>query len=144
MSLARSTHHHVLDLPLLHPTPFQLGLWVSPCMHKARPSWTSGDDSRALWNILLNISLSRCSVTLGCSGTLHHLQQHFILVRLRLDMLFCRGSWGPNPWLFCFLHVHLARVSSTTSNDFQCQLLPQNHGCRILDVTSIRNTQASR
>ena len=56
-------------------------------------------------------SLSRRSVTLGCSDTLHHIQQHFIPVGLLLVMFFCHGSLGPNPWLFFFLHVHLARVS---------------------------------
>ena len=43
------------------------------------------------------------------------------LVRLLLAMLIYHGSLGPNPWLF--LHGHLARVSSTTSNDFDANSL---------------------
>ena len=63
--------------------------------------------------------------------------------------LFCHCFSGPNPWLFYFLG-HLARVSSTTPNDFNA-----NFSFRITtvdsstnqlssDVTGFKNTQASR
>ena len=79
-------------------------------------------------------------------GTLRHLQQHLILVRLPVAMLFCHGSLGPNHWLFSawvlgsqsFPHVLLARVSSTTSNDFNA-----NFSFRITSYRSIRGTSSS-
>ena len=52
-------------------------------------------------------------------------------------------SWGPNTWLFFFLHGHLARVSSTTQL-LRCQLLPKSHGRRsIHGISSIPTSQAS-
>ena len=61
MSLARGRHHHVLDLALLRPTG---------CGSAFTPRGTSSGTSAPA---------SLCwSVQLGCSGTLHYLQQHFI------------------------------------------------------------------
>ena len=40
------------------------------------------------------------------------------LFRLLLAMLLFHGFLSPNPWLFYFLHGHLARVSFTQFNDF--------------------------
>ena len=103
---------------------------------RPRPSWTSGSDSRALWNILWNICSHFSFSLLGHTGLLWHSslpQQHFILVRLLLALLlshgqpclFLHGSLGPNLRLFFFPHVLLARVSSTTSNDFNANFSPR-------------------
>ena len=71
-----------------------------------------------LWNIFWNIC-TRSSLLFGHAGLLRYSSSNTSShVRLLLAMLFLHGSLGPNPWLFYFLHVHLARVSSTTSNDF--------------------------
>ena len=97
---------------------------------RSRPSWTSGVTHKThLTPLSSTYSLcgtsSRtsaptslcCSVTLGCSDTLHFLQQHFITCPPAVAR--CSVSIpGSQPWLFLLLHVHLARVSSTTSNDF--------------------------
>ena len=72
-SLARGTHHHILEFALLHPTV---------C---GASSGTSAP-----------VSLC-CLVTLGCSGTPSATPS---LVRLLLAMLSLHGSWGPNPGCF--------------------------------------------
>ena len=80
-----------------------------------------------LWNIFWNIYThsSRCfvsAVTLSCSVNSLCLPAVGTALLSRvlgsLHRLFVNGFSGPNPWLFYFLHGHLARVSSTKSNDF--------------------------
>ena len=131
-------------IPLLLSWDF----WVRPCMHTASFLDLQGDSCDScdpslihiltLWNIFWNICTASlcCSVTLGCSGTLHFLQQHFINVRLLLAMLFLDGSLGPNPgfffmgpWVpipgcFSFLLTSIWHVFHPLL--FQRQLLPQN------------------
>ena len=134
-SLARGTHHHVLGIALLRPNAAQFFSTFSLCGSVFTPCGTSSGTSAP-------VSLC-CLVTLGCS------------VRLPLAMLFLHGSLGPKPGCFfmgpwtqslavllssrpfgtCFIH-HIQR--------FQCQLLPQNHGCRsIREISSILSSQAS-
>ena len=106
--------------------------------------------------------LFRRSVTLGFSDTLHHLQQHSILVRLLLAMLFYHWSWGPNPgclfmgpWVqipgcFSFFtstwHVfhppHPMTSMPTSPSESRLSIHPWNP--LNSDVTSFRNAQASR
>ena len=81
-----------------------------------------------LWNIFWNICThsSRCfvsAVTLSCfvnSLCLPAVGTALLCSRVlgSLPWLFVDGFSGPNPWLFYFLHGHLARVSSTKSNNF--------------------------
>ena len=99
-----------------------------------------------LWNILWNICThsSRCfvsAVTLSCfvnSLCLPAVGTALLCSRVlgSLPWLFVNGFSGSNPWLFYFLHGHLARVSSTKSNDFRCPLLLRNHCCSSLHRTS--------
>ena len=137
---------------------------------RPRPSWTFGCDSGDLpgpfsstfslcgtsSGTSAHASLSRCLVTLGRS------QQHSILVRLLLAMLFYHGSLGPNPGcflygplgpnpcLFFLLHVHWhmfhpphPRTSMPTSPS-ESPLLFNPWNQLNSDVTGFGNTQASR
>ena len=40
---------------------------------------------------------------------------HHLWIRLLLAMLFSHGSWGPNPWLFHFLHGRLSHCVSSVN-----------------------------
>ena len=117
-SLARGTNHHVLDLASHCCSAGTLG-FDHACI-RPRPSWTSWGDSRGTHLTPCRTSSGTsapaslcCLVTLRCSGTLHYLQQHFILVCLLLAMLFLSWVLGSQslsvslssrPFGTCFIH----------------------------------------
>ena len=117
MSLARGTHHHVLDLALLHPI-----------------AWGTSSGTSAPASLC-------CLVTQGCSGTpsatLHHLSACCWLCSfiMGIGVPKLAVSLSSRPFGTCFIH-HIQW--------FQCQLLPQNHGCRsIHGLSSILTSQTS-
>ena len=144
------THHHVLDLArLLHPTTAQLGLWGQAVHALSRSSCTSRGG--ALWNIF---SLSHGDTGLHWHSSLP--PQQLKLVSAGGYVLFswvmgsqslAVSSWvlgsqslavsffPSSPFGTCFTH-HI--------QGFQCQLLPQNHGCRSIHGISSIGPKAAR
>ena len=101
-----------------------------------------------LWNIFWNICThSSCcfvsAVTLSCfvnSLCLPAVGTALLCsgVLGSLPWLFVNGFSGPNPWLFYFLHGHLARVSSTSPSELLLLFTPWNQ--LNFDVTGFGNT----
>ena len=120
-------------IPLLRSCDFG----VRPCLHTATSFLDLRCDSRALWNIFWNICTRFSFSLLGHTGLLWHSSlpsatlhtcppaAGYALLSWVLGSqpdYFFMVPWVPIPGCFFFLHVHSARVSSTTSNEFKANL----------------------